>query len=115
MGGYIAFQEDKVIGWCTAGESKLFAALPDAEDTLARIICFNIDPDLRQQGVAGVLLDLVIEDLIERGFAAIEAAPSIDETTERSFQGTVSMFSKRGFEQVMNLPTGQVLMRRHID
>jgi len=115
MDGYLAFQDDKVIGWCAAGESKLFAALPDAEDTLARIICFNIDPDMRQQGVAGTMLDLVIEDLIERGFAAIEAAPSSNEANERSFQGTVSMFQKRGFEKIIELPTGQVLMRSHLD
>jgi len=113
MDGYLAFHEGKVVGWCAAGQSKLFAALPDAEDTLARIICFNIDPDFRQQGLAGKILDLVIEDLISRGFAAIEAAPQTGETSNRSFQGTVSMFEKRGFDKVLDFPNGSTLMRLH--
>lgn len=115
MDGYLAFQEDQMVGWCAAGNSKLYEALPEAEDTLARIICFNVDPDLRHQGLASQILDLVIEDLIDRGFAAIEAAPSNEETSEKSFQGTVSMFTNRGFEKVVELPTGQTLMRRHLD
>lgn len=115
MDGYLAFDGNKMIGWCAAGNSKLFQALPDAQDTLARIICFNVDPELRNQGIAGAMLDLVIEDLIERGFAAIEAAPSTEETSEKSFQGTVSMFTARDFEKVMDLPTGQTLMRRYLD
>jgi ribosomal protein S18 acetylase RimI-like enzyme len=115
MDGYLAFDGDKMVGWCAAGNSKLYEALPDAEDTLARIICFNVDPDLRHQGIASQMLDLVIQDLIDRGFAAIEAVPSNDETSEKSFQGTVSMFTNRGFEKVVELPTGQTLMRRHLD
>lgn len=115
MDGYLAFAGDRVVGWCAAGNSKLFELIPDAEDTLARIICFNVDPDLRKQGIAGAMLDLVIEDLISRGFAAIEAGPSQGEATEKSFQGTISMFAARGFEKVMDLPAGQVLMRRFLD
>lgn len=113
MDGYLAFHEGKVVGWCAAGQSKLFAALPDADDALARIICFNIDPDFRQQGLAGQILDRVIEDLISRGFAAIEAAPLKGESSDRSFQGTVSMFEKRGFDKVMDFPNGSTLMRLH--
>jgi ribosomal protein S18 acetylase RimI-like enzyme len=113
MDGYLAYSNGKVVGWCAAGQSKLFQALPDATDTLARIICFNVDPSFRQQGLAGKLLDLVIEDLITRGFAAIEAAPSTEPTSQLSFQGTVSMFEKRGFEKVMDLANSTVLMRLH--
>lgn len=115
MDGYLAFHGERMVGWCAAGNSKLYEALPGAEETLARIICFNVDPDLRHQGLASKMLDLIIEDLIKRGFAAIEAAPSNDDTSEKSFQGTHSMFSSRGFEKVMDLPTGQTLVRRHLD
>jgi ribosomal protein S18 acetylase RimI-like enzyme len=115
MDGYLAFDGDRMVAWCAAGNSKLYELLPDAEDTLARIICLNVDPDLRQQGIAGKMIDLVIDDLTARGFAAIEAGPSSDETSQKSFQGTVSMFATRGFEKVMDLPTGQVLMRRYLD
>ena len=115
MDGYLAYANNKVVGWCAAGNSKLFERLPDADDKLARVICFNVDPDLRNQGIANKMLDLVLADLEQRGFAAVEAAPTVAEATERSFQGTVSMFEARGFEKVVEMPTGQILMRLHFD
>ena len=115
MDGYLAYANDKVVGWCAAGSSKLYERLPDADDKLARLICFNVDPALRNQGIANTMLDLVISDLEQRGFAAIEAAPLASETSERSFQGTVSMFEARGFEKVAEMPSGQILMRRNFD
>lgn len=115
MDGYLAYQNQKVIGWCAAASSLLFKAIPDADDKVARIICFNIDPDFREQGLAGKILDEVIEDLIERGFAAIEAAPRSEELSQKSFQGTVPMFEKRGFEKVIEFEEGHFLMRRLAD
>lgn len=115
MDGYLAYEGEKVIAWCAAGSSKLYRALPDADEKLARIICLNVDPDLRQRGIASELLDTVIKDLETRGFAAIEAAPSLSETSDKSFQGTVEMFSQRGFEKVTEINENQVLMRKHLD
>lgn len=115
MDGYLTYANDKVVGWCAAGNSKLYELLPGADETLARIICFNVDPDLRNQGIASKMLDLVIADLDARGFAAAEAAPLVSETSERSFQGTVAMFEGRGFEKVTELSPNQILMRRHFD
>jgi ribosomal protein S18 acetylase RimI-like enzyme len=79
------------------------------------VLCFNIDPDYRELGVAGELLDFILEDLKDRGFAAVEAAPSIEPASARSFQGTVSMFEERGFDKVTELNQSQVLMRRYLD
>jgi ribosomal protein S18 acetylase RimI-like enzyme len=115
MDGYLGYKDGKVVGWCAAGSSMLYPALPDAEDTLARVLCFNIDPDHRQQRVAGELLDLILDDLHSRGFAAVEAAPSTEAATNRSFQGTVAMFEERGFEKVTEINQSQLLMRRHLD
>ena len=115
MDGYLAYDNEKLVGWCAAASSLLFQAIPDADEKVARIVCFNIDPDFREQGLAGKILDLVITDLIERGFAAIEAAPRSEELTPKSFQGTVSMFEKRGFEKIIEFEPGHHLMRRHLD
>ena len=115
MDGYLAYSEQRVVGWCAAGQGKLFGSLPEAEDSLARIVCFNVDPDLRQQGLASTMLDLVLQDLEAREFTSVEAAPLATETSDRSFQGTVSMFSSRGFERVVDMPNGAVLMRRYFD
>ena len=115
MDGYLAYQEKKVVAWCAAGSSKLYRALPDADDKLARLICFNVDPDMREQGIASDLLDLVLRDLESRGFAAVEAAPSKAEVSDKSFQGTIAMFEKRGFEKITEINENQVLMRKHLD
>jgi hypothetical protein len=61
------------------------------------------------------LLDLILDDLHSRGFAAVEAAPSTEAATNRSFQGTVAMFEERGFEKVTEINQSQLLMRRHLD
>lgn len=115
MDGYLAYQNDKVVAWCAAGNSKLYRALPEADDKLARIICFNVDPDMREQGIASELLNLVLSDLESRGFAAVEAAPTTAEASDRSFQGTTEMFEKQGFEKITEINENQVLMLKHFD
>ena len=114
MDGYLAYEGNRVVGWCAAAGSLMFQALPGAEEKLARILCFNIDPDFRHQGLASEILDLVIADLAARDFEAVEAAPRVEEFSERSFQGTPVMFEKRGFEKVMELAQGQLLMRKYL-
>jgi ribosomal protein S18 acetylase RimI-like enzyme len=113
MDGYLAYSEGAVIGWMAAGSSLLFKALPDADDKVARILCFNIDPDRRQQGIANRLLDLVIEDLRQRGFAAVEAAPRDEPMSEKGFQGSIKMYEDRGFEKVVQFQEGHWIVRRH--
>ncbi|MEY4320306.1 MAG: hypothetical protein RLZZ471_247, partial [Actinomycetota bacterium] len=74
MQGYLAYEGEKVVAWCAAGESKLFN-LPDANEKLARVICFVVDEDYRGKGIASELLGFAIEDLAKKGFAEIEANP----------------------------------------
>lgn len=115
MDGYLAYEDEEVVGWCAAASSLMFQALPGAEEKLARILCFNIDPKFRNQGIASQILDLVIEDLAARGFEAVEAAPRAEAFSDRSFQGTPEMFQKRGFEEIMELDQGQLLMRKYMN
>ncbi len=114
MDGYLAYLDDKVVAWCAAANSLLFPTLPDADDQLARILCFNVDPDFRGQTIAGKMLDLVIEDLKFRGFDVIEAGPNSEGYGDKSYRGSLSMFLKRGFEVVTELGDGFVLVRKDI-
>lgn len=115
MDGYLAYQNDKVVGWCAAGSSLMYPGLPGAEETVARILCFNVDPELRGQGVSGKMLDLILEDLKLRGFEAAEAGPNKDSYSNKSYRGSQEMFRKRGFEQVAELEDGFVLVRKHLN
>lgn len=112
MDGYLAYLGSRVVGWCAAASSLLFQALPGADEKLARILCFNIDPEFRNQGLASTMLDLVLSDLEARDFEAVEAAPRVEPFSEKSFQGTPEMFQHRGFEKVMEFEEGHLLMRK---
>jgi len=115
MQGYLAFEGDLVVGWCAAGESKLFKELPDAEDKLARVVCFVIDENHRGKGIANELLDFAIDDLTKKGFVEIEARPAArDDTSKQNFRGAWSMYEKRGFTQFRDLGEAGILVRKEL-
>lgn len=114
MDGYLAYLDDQVVAWCAAANSLLFPMFPDSSEQLARILCFNVDPDRRGQHLAGQMLDLVLADLAERGFEAVEAAPSKSEYSNKTYRGSLSMFRKRGFEIVTDLDDSFVLVRKYL-
>ena len=60
------------------------------------------------------MLDLILEDLKLRGFEAAEAGPNKDSYSIKSYRGSFDMFAKRGFEPVVELEDGFVLVRKHL-
>ena len=62
--------------------------------------------------LTGVMLDLVIDDLKDREFEAVEAGPRTDSYGDKSYRGSKDMFLKRGFEEVADLGDGFVLVRK---
>jgi ribosomal protein S18 acetylase RimI-like enzyme len=114
MDGYLLYEGDSFLGWCAAASSMLFPAFPEADETLARILCFNIDPARRGEGLAGELLDLVIQDLTSRGFEALEAAPNHSGYSTKSYRGSSQMFLSRDFQKVTDLGDGFILVRKYL-
>ena len=97
MQGYLAYEGDQVVGWCAAGESKLFN-LPEAEEKLARVVCFVVDENHRGRGIANDLLQFAIQDLTAKGFAEVEARPAAaDDTSKQNYRGPWSLYEKHGF------------------
>ncbi len=115
MEGYLLYLDGKVSGWCAASNSLLFPMFPEASEQLARILCFNIDPSLRGQGMAGRMLDLVLKDLAARGFEAVEAAPNTKDYGDKSYRGSLKMYRDRDFELVTELGDGFVLVRKYLN
>jgi GNAT superfamily N-acetyltransferase len=114
MQGYLAYEGEKVVAWCAAGESKLFN-LPDANEKLARVICFVVDEDYRGKGIASELLGFAIEDLAKKGFAEIEANPvRPEDKSKQNFRGPHSMYLKHGFTDYRDLGEGGLLVRREL-
>ena len=112
MQGYLAFQGDQVVGWTLAGESKLFPTLPEADEKLARMLCFVIHPEHRNEGIASAMLGHAVDDFRARGFEAVEAAPyKATPSFEGNYRGPMSMFTKAGFETVVDMGEFGILMR----
>lgn len=116
MEGYLAYLQGEVVGWIAAGASRLFPGLPDAQDSLARILCFVIHPQHRGQGIAKTLLGHAIADLKSRGFSAVEAAPYTQEHQQAAnYRGHLSMYESFGFEFVADMGEFGTLVRKHLD
>lgn len=115
MNGYLAYEGDEVIGWVAANSANNFKAMPPADQTTARILCFSIQKAHQGRGIATKLLNHAISDLHQQGFRLIEAAPvKSDEHNSASYRGTLSMFLKAGFAEVVPLDEKHVLVHRDI-
>lgn len=108
----LAYVEGEVAGWCGFG---VRTSLPRLERsrTIPRIddrpfwaiLCFNIRTGYRRRGVAGALLDGVIELARRSGAPGVEAYP-IDPEGGRvnasfGYVGVTPMFEKRGFRRIV--------------
>lgn len=119
--GLLAYVDGHPIGWCnvaprsTLPNLRAFAqAVDDPADDPAVIVCFVIDPDWRQQGVASALVQGAIEASRRWGAPWLEAYPpqSADPEepwTSAYYTGPLGMYQKAGFEVVRELGFGYVV------
>jgi ribosomal protein S18 acetylase RimI-like enzyme len=114
MQGYLAYEDDRVVGWCAAGESKLFN-LPEADEKLARVVCFVIEEGFRGRGIADQLLGFALKDLTAKGFAEVEAKPvRPEDKSKMNFRGPYSMYLKHGFADYRDLGEDGILVRKEL-
>ncbi len=104
--GYLAYSGGRVVGWCHAaprGDLPLLDTGPteDSGERIAAIVCFNIKPAYRGQGVAAVLLREACSDLAAKGFTVAEAYPVEKPVDDgQAYHGPLSMYLAAGFHQV---------------
>lgn len=117
--GYLAFADGKAIGWCNANDKANYFRF-DAfilGNTVGRtksIVCFEIAPEFRGQGVATALLERVVSDAKADGYAVAEGYPRLrDSRFAFDFNGPVRLYEKCGFVRVAQ--QGNVaIMRKEI-
>jgi ribosomal protein S18 acetylase RimI-like enzyme len=105
MNGYLAYLEDKPVGWCNANLKEKYSRLPIDEETnyspegkIASIVCFLIDPGYRRQGIARQLLNHVCIDFQKKGYDFIDAYPVKGASSEaHNYHGPFSMYASHGF------------------
>lgn len=108
--GLIGYLDEGPVGWVQVGSrsefptlqrSRLFRAVDDSNPW--SINCFVVKVGSRRQGVGNGLLEAAIEFAKDSGAEVIEAYP-VDghrESLVDYFTGTLSMFSERGFTEVI--------------
>jgi GNAT superfamily N-acetyltransferase len=71
------------------------------------ITCFQIDPEMREQGLAGRLLAGVLDDLRQRGATSVQAYPKIDATlpAHNQWTGPKALYAQAGFHHVRDNKT----------
>lgn len=107
MHGFLAFDEEKCIGWLNANDASSFIRLknflpPSIEGKKVAItICFVIDPHYRNQKVATRLLETAISFYRDLGYDGMMAAPIETEGSfDLKYRGTLAMYEKLGYSVI---------------
>ncbi|MHB0898008.1 MAG: GNAT family N-acetyltransferase [Spirochaetales bacterium] len=70
MQGYLAYEDNKVIGWCNSNSKRSFPRLntisDTQEETIKSIVCFIVEKEYRNRGIASALVQEVIKDAKKR-------------------------------------------------
>lgn len=115
MHGYLAYEGEEVIGWVAANKANNFVELPPTGESMARVLCFIVDPKHQGKGIATELLSFAISDLGELGFTSIEAAPVASDTFESwGYRGKLSTFLKAGFVKGPAIDDKHVLVHKDL-
>ena len=106
--GYLAFDGDISIGWCNAADIDSYKGfVPDfARDNMCgktiSIVCFEIAPEYRGQGIASAFIEQVCVDAKAKGYVAVEGyAKVIEHRDEYDFTGPTHLYEKAGFSQII--------------
>jgi ribosomal protein S18 acetylase RimI-like enzyme len=107
MKGYLAFSDDKCIGWCNANDLHNYLRLKNSFDSIVRnqkvgcVICFVIHPQYRRKGVARALLKKAVEGFSAQGYDAVLALPVENKgEPQKLYRGTLKMYRENGFEEI---------------
>lgn len=109
--GYLAYRDGKAVGWCNANTKddcyhcqygEMYLGCTQTGDSpgakVKSVFCFAVAPELRRQGVAGLLLEKVCEDAAREGFAFAEAYPNREFVSDLfDCMGPLSLYESAGF------------------
>ncbi|MCL1917853.1 MAG: GNAT family N-acetyltransferase [Peptococcaceae bacterium] len=120
--GYLAYFNNRVVGWCNANDKQEYAALKsnvdpglwtdDGDKKVKSVVCFSVAPDMRGRGISTTLLECVCSDALIEGYDFIEGYPLAGECDMyAAHHGTVALFEKCGFT-LHKQSDGNCIMRK---
>lgn len=119
--GMLAYDQDKVIGWCSIAPRESYALL-ESSTTLKRlddlpawsVVCFFIDPAWRGKNLSARLLHAAVEYATAQGAAVIEGYP-VEAGQSYQFMGSPSAFEQVGFHEAGIAKNGRRIVRFFAD
>ena len=107
--GYLAYLNNKVIGWCNTSDKESYPYIVSDETLwdketgndkkIKSIVCFTIAPSMRLKGVATQLLTKVCSDAKFGNYDFIESYPIKNEQDYfGNYKGPIKLYRKFGFE-----------------
>ena len=117
MQGYLAYEDNKVIGWCNSNSKRTFPRLSTNshidEEAIKSIVCFIVEKEHRNKGVATSLLKMVIKDAKEEGYKVVEAYPNKRaEDAFVNYHGAYGMYIKNGFQEEKH--SNRTIVRKYL-
>lgn len=105
MHGFLAYFNDKPVGWCNINSKEKFAKILYKDDSpysqgkkIAAIVCFLITHTNRRQGIARNLLKHAISHYKEKEYDIIESYPRTGKLSDaHSYRGPISLYKSEGF------------------
>jgi len=106
MSGYLAYHDNKAIGWCNVNNRlnyqrllKYYDLVDNPDDKACSIVCFVISPEFRRKGVAQKILEQIIIDYTTLDYDYLEAYPGKGKLScEKHYKGPLSLFEKFDFK-----------------
>jgi ribosomal protein S18 acetylase RimI-like enzyme len=106
MSGYIAYSDNKPVGWCNVNNRnnyqrlmKYYDLVDNPDDKACSIVCFLVSPDFRRTGIAKKFLEQIQIDYGRTDYDYLEAYPwKGDLSCEKHYRGPLSLYLKYNFE-----------------
>ena len=121
INGYLAYQNDNVVGWCNVNKKNNYIRIinrkelcEDMDDGIKSIVCFLIAPYMRGKGVATKMLIKICEDSKNDDTKYIESYPYKNgKNCFEEYPGPVRLYENMGFIKHKELEK-EIIMRKEI-
>jgi ribosomal protein S18 acetylase RimI-like enzyme len=105
MQGYLAYTDNKPVGWCNVNNRcnfqrlmKYYDLVDNPDDKACSIVCFLVSPEYRNKGIAGKILQQITIDCSAHGYDYLEAYPGKGTLScEKHYKGPPDLYKKFNF------------------
>ena len=103
MKGFLAYFNNKPIGWCNANSKNNYSHIPykadiDLKKKVGTIVCFLISPSYRKKGVARLLLKETCDYYENKKYDYLESYPTKElQSDAHNYHGPFRLYLSEGF------------------